>query len=113
MDPDDPNGDGQGDNQGDGQGDNQGDGQGDNQGDVTVTANPRDGGTGDGTTTDNSNGTGTGTGAAADAVKSAAASLLPKTGDTSKLIVWVVLAVACVAVIVGIQIKSKKGNRKK
>ncbi len=115
VDPDDPNGDGQGDNQGDGQGDNQGDGQGDNQGDVTVTANPRDGGTGDGTTTDNSNGTGTGTGtgAAADAVKSAAASLLPKTGDTSKLIVWVVLAVACVAVIVGIQIKSKKGNRKK
>ena len=115
VDPDDPNGDGQGDNQGDGQGDNQGDGQGDNQGDVTVTANPRDGGTGDGTTTDNSNGTGTGTGtgAAADAVKSAAASLLPKTGDTSKLIVWVVLAVACVAIIVGIQIKSKKGNRKK
>lgn len=114
VDPDGPNGDNNGDNQGDNNGDNQGDNNGDNQGDVTVTANPRDGGTGDGTTAGgNSSTTGTGNGTVSDAVRSAVSSVLPKTGDTSKLLVWVVLAVACVAVIVGVQLKAKKGNKKK
>lgn len=58
------------------------------------------------------NGTG-GTASVADAVRSAAASLLPKTGDTSKIMIWIVLAVACVTVIVGVQVKSKKGHSKK
>ncbi len=60
----------------------------------------------------NTNGTG-GTASVADAVRSAAATLLPKTGDTSKMVVWIVLAVACIAVIAGVQIKSKKGKGKK
>ena len=72
-----------------------------------TTANNADG-TG---ATGNANGTGTGT--ATDALRSAASSLLPKTGDTSKLLIWVVLAVACVAIIAGVQMKSRKGNRKK
>ncbi len=114
VDPDGPNGDNNGDNQGDNNGDNQGDNNGDNQGDVTVTTNPRDGGTGDGSTAGgNSSTTGTGNGTVSDAVRSAVSSVLPKTGDTSKLLVWVVLAVACVAVIVGVQLKAKKGNKKK
>jgi len=65
------------------------------------------------TTAGGSNAAGTGTGSVADAVRSAAASLLPKTGDTSKIFVWVALAAACAAVIIGIQIKSKKENKKK
>ena len=80
---------------------------------------PRDGSNTNGTTGDGSatggngtNGT-SGTSSAADAIRSAAATLLPKTGDTSKMVVWIVLAVACIAVIVGVQIKSKKGNGKK
>ena len=60
----------------------------------------------------NTNGTG-GTASVADAVRSAAATLLPKTGDTSKMVIWIVLAVACIAVIAGVQIKSKKGKGKK
>ncbi len=53
------------------------------------------------------------TGSVADAIRSAAATLLPKTGDTSKIVLWIVLAGACIAVIVGVQIKSKKGKKKK
>lgn len=114
VNPEEPNGDNNGDNNGGNNGDNQGNNNGDNQGDVTVTANPRDGGTGDGTTAGgNSTTTGTGNGTVTDAVRSAVSSVLPKTGDTSKLLVWVVLAVACVAVIVGVQLKAKKGNKKK
>ena len=60
----------------------------------------------------NTNGTG-GTASVADAVRSAAATLLPKTGDTSKMAIWIVLAVVCIAVIAGVQIKSKKGKGKK
>jgi len=62
--------------------------------------------------TNGTNGSG-GTSSVADAVRSAAATLLPKTGDTSKIALWIVLIVACVAVIAGIQIKSKKGTKKK
>lgn len=54
-----------------------------------------------------------GTGSVADAIRSAAATLLPKTGDNSKIALWIVLAGACVAVIAGMQVKSKKGKKKK
>lgn len=51
---------------------------------------------------------------AVDALKSAAASLLPKTGDTSKIIMWVVAAVAaCIAVIAVLRSKAKKGKKAK
>lgn len=56
---------------------------------------------------------GVGSGSASGAVQSALSSFLPKTGDTSKIVIWIVLAVACIAVIAGVQIKSKKGNGKK
>ncbi len=79
-------------------------------------ATPRDGSDTNGTSGDGSatgsNGS-NGTASVADAVRSAAATLLPKTGDTSKMVVWIVLAVACIAVIAGVQIKSKKGKGKK
>ena len=69
----------------------------------------------------NANGTGTnddGTKSAAqsavDALKSAAASLLPKTGDTSKIIMWAVIAVAAViAVVAVIRSKAKKAKKGK
>ncbi len=77
---------------------------------------PRDGSGTNGTSGDGSaagNNSSNGTASTADAIRSAAATLLPKTGDTSKMVVWIVLAVACIAVIAGVQIKSKKGNGKK
>lgn len=59
-----------------------------------------------------SGGGSTGAGAVADAIKSALSSVLPKTGDTNKIIAWIVVLVASVAVIVGLRIKSKKSNTK-
>lgn len=50
----------------------------------------------------------------ADALKSAVSSLAPKTGDTSKLIMWAVIAAAaCIAVIVAIRSKMKSGKKGK
>jgi len=47
-------------------------------------------------------------------IEPAAASLLPKTGDTSKIIMWVVAAVAaCIAVIAVLRSKAKKGKKAK
>lgn len=54
------------------------------------------------------NGNGTAGNSAVDALKSAAASLLPKTGDTSKIIMWAIVAVvACTAVVAVILNKAK------
>lgn len=50
----------------------------------------------------------------ADALKSAIASLAPKTGDTSKIIMWAVIAVAaCIAVIAAVRSKMKSGKKGK
>ncbi len=50
----------------------------------------------------------------ADALKSAIASLAPKTGDTSKIIMWAVIAVAaCIAVIAAVRSKMKTGRKGK
>ena len=43
-------------------------------------------------------------------LKEAISSLAPKTGDTNKIIMWIVIAVACIAVIVGVKLKGKKGK---
>ncbi|MEZ3486059.1 MAG: chitobiase/beta-hexosaminidase C-terminal domain-containing protein [Lachnospiraceae bacterium] len=59
-----------------------------------------------------SGGGSTGAGAVADAIKSALSSVLPKTGDTNKIIAWVVVLAASIAVIVGLRIRSKKGKGK-
>lgn len=102
---DDPNGDAP--NGDDPNGDTPADG--DNPGDDNgiVTTNPKAGADGAQAT-----GTSAGSGSVADAVKSALSSIMPKTGDTNKIIAWVVVLAASIAVIVGLRIRSKKGNTK-
>ena len=64
----------------------------------------------DGSDTDSGSGSGStngggNTSSAADAVRSAAASLLPKTGDNSGIVIWIILAAACTAVIAVVKLK--------
>ena len=80
---------------------------GDDQNNGIVTSNPKTDADGAAAA-----GNGAGTGSVTDAVKSALSSLLPKTGDTNKIIAWVVVLAASIAVIVGLRIKSKKASGK-
>ena len=84
------------------------DGPGDSQ--TLVTTNPTPGSGGEGAAT---SGGSTGAGSVADAVKSALSSILPKTGDTNKIIAWIVVAAASVGVIIAVRVKSRKGKGKK
>lgn len=97
---DDPNGD-------DSNGDTPADGDNPGGDNGIVTTNPKAGADGAQAT-----GTSAGSGSVADAVKSALSSIMPKTGDTNKIIAWVVVLAASIAVIVGLRIRSKKGNTK-
>ena len=97
---DDPNGD-------DPNGDTPADGNNPGGDNGIVTTNPKAGADGAQAT-----GTSAGSGSVADAVKSALSSIMPKTGDTNKIIAWVVVLAASIAVIVGLRIRSKKGNTK-
>lgn len=54
----------------------------------------------------------TGAGSVSDAVKSALSTILPKTGDTNKIIAWIVVAVISVGVIIGVRMKSRKDKAK-
>lgn len=80
---------------------------GDDQNNGIVTSNPKTDADGAAAA-----GNGAGTSSVTDAVKSALSSLLPKTGDTNKIIAWVVVLAASIAVIVGLRIKSKKASGK-
>ncbi len=59
-----------------------------------------------------SGGGSTASGSVTDAVKSALSSILPKTGDTNKIIAWIAVAVVSVGVIIAVRMKSRKSNGK-
>ena len=74
-----------------------------------VSSNPVSGSQGEGAA---ASGGSTGTGSVSDAVKSALSTILPKTGDTNKIIAWIVVAVVSVGVIIGVRMKSRKDKAK-
>lgn len=74
-----------------------------------VSSNPVSGSQGEGAA---ASGGSTGTGSVSDAVKSALSTILPKTGDTNKIIAWIVVAVISVGVIIGVRMKSRKDKAK-
>ncbi len=74
-----------------------------------VTTNPVSGSQGEGAA---ASGGSTGAGSVSDAVKSALSTILPKTGDTNKIIAWIVVAVVSVGVIIGVRMKSRKDKAK-